>query len=452
MLLGELLPLKIPRRGEHEELTVSTTFAFALLLVAGLGPAVAAQSVASVVQDVVSRKPLWRVGVQHRPVRDLARRGEPGPDASPASARAGRGAVRGRPTCRRSRSRPPRSSSSTPASSGSPWRSTSASRSRATSATTSASAPSTAAVLLACRRSWSSRCARCPSCIPLFIVLLLAVYVGRAPGGAPPPRGDARPADRAGQPAALQRARRRARSPRASRALRDPAARPRPLQGRQRRARPRTTATGCCRQVAAAAGRRACPRPRESPALGGDEFAVLLAPADGRRGRAGRREPRRAPRCARRSRSRASRSTARRSIGVVHRTRRTATDSDTLLQRGDVAMYRAKDRGRRTRALQRATDDHHSPARLGLIGELRGAIEARPARPALPAEGRPAHRPRRGLRGARALGAPELGLLLPGRVPADGREHGPDPAAHAARARRRRCAECGAWQRRRASS
>jgi hypothetical protein len=49
VLLGELLPLKIPRRGEHEELTVSTTFAFALLLVAGLGPAVAAQSVASAV-------------------------------------------------------------------------------------------------------------------------------------------------------------------------------------------------------------------------------------------------------------------------------------------------------------------------------------------------------------------------------------------------------------------
>jgi diguanylate cyclase (GGDEF)-like protein len=61
VLLGELLPLKIPRRGEDEELTVSTTFAFALLLVAGLGPALAAQSVASVVQDVVSRKPLWRI-------------------------------------------------------------------------------------------------------------------------------------------------------------------------------------------------------------------------------------------------------------------------------------------------------------------------------------------------------------------------------------------------------
>ena len=61
VLLGELLPLKIPRRGEHEELTVSTSFAFALLLLAGLWPAVAAQSVASVVEDVVSRKPLWRV-------------------------------------------------------------------------------------------------------------------------------------------------------------------------------------------------------------------------------------------------------------------------------------------------------------------------------------------------------------------------------------------------------
>jgi hypothetical protein len=61
VLLGELLPLKIPRRGEHEELTVSTTFAFALLLVAGLFPAVAAQAAASVVQDVASRKPVWRI-------------------------------------------------------------------------------------------------------------------------------------------------------------------------------------------------------------------------------------------------------------------------------------------------------------------------------------------------------------------------------------------------------
>ena len=57
---GELLPLKVPRRGGDEEITVSTTFSFALLLSFGLLPALAAQLLASVVQDAVARKPWWR--------------------------------------------------------------------------------------------------------------------------------------------------------------------------------------------------------------------------------------------------------------------------------------------------------------------------------------------------------------------------------------------------------
>jgi len=61
VVLGELLPLKIPRRGDDEEVTISTTFAYALLLGAGLVPALLAQVLASVVQDVLSRKPLWRL-------------------------------------------------------------------------------------------------------------------------------------------------------------------------------------------------------------------------------------------------------------------------------------------------------------------------------------------------------------------------------------------------------
>jgi diguanylate cyclase (GGDEF)-like protein len=61
VIVGELLPLKIPRRGDDEEITVSTTFAFALLLSAGLGAAILAQAVASVVQDVAARKPAWRI-------------------------------------------------------------------------------------------------------------------------------------------------------------------------------------------------------------------------------------------------------------------------------------------------------------------------------------------------------------------------------------------------------
>jgi diguanylate cyclase (GGDEF)-like protein len=61
VMLGELLPLKIPRRGDDEEITISTTFAFALLVTAGLPVALLVQGVASALQDVLARKPWWRV-------------------------------------------------------------------------------------------------------------------------------------------------------------------------------------------------------------------------------------------------------------------------------------------------------------------------------------------------------------------------------------------------------
>ncbi len=61
VLVSELLPLEIPRISGDGEVTISTMFSFALLLTAGLIPAVAAQTVASAVQDVVARKPLWRI-------------------------------------------------------------------------------------------------------------------------------------------------------------------------------------------------------------------------------------------------------------------------------------------------------------------------------------------------------------------------------------------------------
>ena len=51
VILGEMLPVKIPRRGGDEEITLSTSFSMALLLAGGLGPAVIAQAVASVIQD-----------------------------------------------------------------------------------------------------------------------------------------------------------------------------------------------------------------------------------------------------------------------------------------------------------------------------------------------------------------------------------------------------------------
>ncbi|MGH2915340.1 MAG: putative bifunctional diguanylate cyclase/phosphodiesterase [Solirubrobacteraceae bacterium] len=61
VVLGEMLPIKIPRRGGDEELTLSASFAMALLLLGGLGPALLAQGAASVIQDLHSRKPLVRV-------------------------------------------------------------------------------------------------------------------------------------------------------------------------------------------------------------------------------------------------------------------------------------------------------------------------------------------------------------------------------------------------------
>jgi diguanylate cyclase (GGDEF)-like protein len=61
VVLGELLPLKIPRRGDDEEITISTSFSFALVLSAGFAPAALAQCTASVIQDIAARKALWRV-------------------------------------------------------------------------------------------------------------------------------------------------------------------------------------------------------------------------------------------------------------------------------------------------------------------------------------------------------------------------------------------------------
>jgi diguanylate cyclase (GGDEF)-like protein len=61
VILGEMLPVKIPRRGNEEQITLSTSFAMALLLAGGLGPAVIAQGLATVIQDLSCGKPWWRV-------------------------------------------------------------------------------------------------------------------------------------------------------------------------------------------------------------------------------------------------------------------------------------------------------------------------------------------------------------------------------------------------------
>src|SRR5947209_12814804 len=62
VLIGELFPLELPRRAGDGEVTVSPMFSFSILLGVGLVPALAAQLVASVVQDRIARKPWWQVG------------------------------------------------------------------------------------------------------------------------------------------------------------------------------------------------------------------------------------------------------------------------------------------------------------------------------------------------------------------------------------------------------
>src|SRR5438445_3032188 len=60
LLIGELFPIKVPRQGEEDEITTSTTFAYAILLSESLLAAVLAQVIASVIADLVHRKPLWK--------------------------------------------------------------------------------------------------------------------------------------------------------------------------------------------------------------------------------------------------------------------------------------------------------------------------------------------------------------------------------------------------------
>jgi len=61
IVLGELMPIEIARRGNDDSVTVSTAFAFAALLAFGAGPAIAAYAGASVVFDIVNRSPPARL-------------------------------------------------------------------------------------------------------------------------------------------------------------------------------------------------------------------------------------------------------------------------------------------------------------------------------------------------------------------------------------------------------
>jgi diguanylate cyclase (GGDEF)-like protein len=61
VLVGEMLPVIVPRRGGDEAITLSTCFSMALLVAGGLAPAVIAQGCASVLQDVLAQRQWWRI-------------------------------------------------------------------------------------------------------------------------------------------------------------------------------------------------------------------------------------------------------------------------------------------------------------------------------------------------------------------------------------------------------
>ena len=59
--LGELFPVRIPFRDGENSVTVSTAFAFAVLLGFGTVPAVIVYAVASAIGDLIQRRTWWKV-------------------------------------------------------------------------------------------------------------------------------------------------------------------------------------------------------------------------------------------------------------------------------------------------------------------------------------------------------------------------------------------------------
>jgi diguanylate cyclase (GGDEF)-like protein len=60
LVVGELWPVRIPRRDEHEEVTTSGTFAYALLISFGVPAAVLVHAGATLLADLVRRKEWWK--------------------------------------------------------------------------------------------------------------------------------------------------------------------------------------------------------------------------------------------------------------------------------------------------------------------------------------------------------------------------------------------------------
>ena len=60
VLLGDLRPIRVPRRDEQEEIVTSATFTFAILLTAGVVPALVVRTLAGLLPTVLRRKPWWK--------------------------------------------------------------------------------------------------------------------------------------------------------------------------------------------------------------------------------------------------------------------------------------------------------------------------------------------------------------------------------------------------------
>jgi diguanylate cyclase (GGDEF)-like protein len=60
VLLGELRPIRVPRRDEQEEIVTSATFTFAILLTSGVAAAIAVRALVGLVPAVMGRKPWWK--------------------------------------------------------------------------------------------------------------------------------------------------------------------------------------------------------------------------------------------------------------------------------------------------------------------------------------------------------------------------------------------------------
>lgn len=62
VVLGEMAPIRVPFHGSTQDITLSTTFVFALVLLGEYEVAVIAQVVASTVTDALNHKPWWKTG------------------------------------------------------------------------------------------------------------------------------------------------------------------------------------------------------------------------------------------------------------------------------------------------------------------------------------------------------------------------------------------------------